>query len=90
MGQICDFRIDLHSLHWNAVKVFPALPGIGSGSHAQDKNFFLFPAAPGHQRRRQGVVIIHPRQGIVLFQNGLDAEEYIGRQNDAVVIFFYL
>ena len=85
-GQVHDLLIDLHPLKGEVGEVLEALGGVGAGTQAQDQHpgRVVLPD-PRQQRRRQGVVVVHPRQAAGLHLDGLDAEHDVGGEDHGVL-----
>ena len=78
--QIGDLLVDLHPFHHHIFKIFPALVGVGTGTHPQDQHFrFFFVRRIRHQRRCQRVIIIHAGKPVLLHFDGLHPKQYVGR-----------
>ena len=76
--QFCDFFIDFYARDDGMIKIPDTLGGKCPGSVAKNKypQVFLF-HSPRHQRRRQGIIIIHACEAVVFFADRLHAEQHV-------------
>ena len=90
-----DFPVDLNAFDAYLRIIACTLAAVGAGTHPQNQHFeryarFRLFLDAGHHRRRHGIVIVHARQLRVLTHDGLDTEEDIRGENDAVVRLLHL
>ena len=90
-GQLGDLVINLHPGDLNLGKIAGTLPGIGSGAVAQNQNPARGPLVQSrHHRRRQGVVVVHPGEALLLHLHRLYPKQDIGGEDGPVHGLFHL
>ena len=83
-GQLCDFLVYLHSLQRHSPVILPALHRICTRAHTQNQSLtLLWCLSLHHQRRRHGIVIVHPCEPLILHVYGLHAEKHVGGEDHA-------
>ena len=86
-----DFFIDFNTVYVHITKVFPALNGICSRTHAKDQHIHVCGVLIfNHQRRSHCIIIIISRKSAVFHVNRLDTEKHICGKNHLRVGFFHL
>ena len=86
-----DLLVNLHPLHLGLGKILGALAGIGSGAVTQDEDTGLISLLNArHDRGRQSVVIVHPREAVILHHHRLDPKEDVGGEDDLLLRLLHL